>query len=367
MREPRSSSLTDAPLRILAVSALWQGANDYAFVRAFRRAGYSVRAVSEKEFMPPWQGGLLRLTRRLLRNRIVEDYNKTLLNEARMLKPDLLFVFKGALVKAETLRAIRGMGVICIQYYPDTGFEAHSPLLRDAIQEYNWFFSTKPCHSQELKVSHNFKRASFLPHAFDPETHVPVTCSARDLEQYRCDVSFIGNISPKKRAAISEVTNQLKDCDLAVWGSAKWGYGSDKVAKSYRGSPVFGLEYAKAISLSKINLGLLFEGNDGASPDVLTARTFEIPGAGGFMMHERTVEAEDVFLDGKECVFFDDTRDLIDKIRYYLAHEAERATIAEAGRRRSIQSGYSTDERAQAIIEKYHELRAQYSRIGVQQ
>ncbi len=35
--------------------------------------------------------------------------------------------------------------------------------------------------------------------------------------------------------------------------------------------------------------------------------------------------------DGKEIVTFSDTRDLIEKIRYYLAHDDERAAIAQAG------------------------------------
>jgi len=353
------------PLRILAVSALWQGANDYAFVRAFRRMGHSVRVVSEREYMPPWHNRLLRAVRRVLTNRIAEEYNQALLREAQMLRPDLLFVFKGALVKAGTLRAIRAMGTICIQFYPDTGFHAHSRQLWDAILEYDWFFSTKPNHPEELRASHGYERVSFLPHGFDPETHRPVDTSPRDIADYSCDVSFIGNISTKKRALMAKLLQQSGELDVTIWGAPTWGSHDDAVSQAYGGRPLYGLEYAKAIQLSKINLGLLFEGNaDGASPDVLTARTFEISGAGGFMLHERTPEAEACFEDGRECVFFDDTADLVDKIRHYLAHDEERRAIAAAGRQRSLDSGYSTDDRAQTVIAKFHELRAQGIQVG---
>ena len=257
------------------------------------------------------------------------------------------------------------MGTICIQYYPDTGFRAHSPQLWDAIPEYDWFFSTKQVHVEELRASHGYDRVSFLAHSFDPETHKPVDTSPRDIADYGCDVSFIGNISKKKRAAMDGLLQRASDLVIAIWGPSAWAAQGGAVAGAYRRSPVFGLEYAKAIGLSKINLGLLFEGNrDSASPDRITARTFEIPGAGGFMLHERTPEAEALFEDGKECVFFDDAGDMIEKIRYYLAHDEERRAIARAGRQRCLDSGYSTDDRARMIIAKFHELRTQDTTVG---
>ncbi len=351
------TDMTDS-LRILAVSNLWQGANDYAFVRAFRRMGHSVRAVSEREYLPSWSNLPLKLARRVLRGLIVEAYNQALLREAHTLRPDMLFVFKGALAKASTIRAIRDMGTICIQYYPDTGFRAHSPQLWDAIPEYDWFFTTKPDHIGQLRVSHSYDRASFLPHAFDPETHRPVKPTAQDITDYGCDVSFIGSVSNKKWNAMDELLKHVTDIDIKIWGPSGWASKGGAPAEAYQGYPVFGQEYAKAISLSKINLGLLFEGNtDGASPDRLTARTFEIPGSGGFMLHERTPEAEEFFENEKECAFFDSPKDLLGKVRYYLAHEEERRAIATSGRVRCLASGYSTDERARSVIEKFHELR----------
>lgn len=351
----RDKTFADSSLRILAVSALWQGANDYAFVRAFRRMGHSVRAVSEKEYLPSWQSRLLRPVRRVLNDRIVEEYNRAILREARMLQPDLLFVFKGALVKGETLRAIREAGTICIQFYPDVSFRTHGPHLPKALPEYDWIFSTKSFGLKDMADQLSVTNSSFLPHAFDPETHVPAACSATDAGRYACDLSFVGNHSPKKQKILEDLKRAIPDLALKIWGSAAWSVIPD----FYQGHPVLGIEYAKAIGLSRINLGLLSEQREGASSgDLITARTFEIPGAGGFMLHERTTEAEQFFEDGKECVFFDDLDDLVDKIRYYLAHDDERRRIAEAGRARCLASGYSTDDRARVVIEKFHALRA---------
>ncbi|HHL33391.1 MAG TPA: hypothetical protein ENJ30_03400, partial [Desulfobulbaceae bacterium] len=83
-------------LRILAVAATYQGANDYAFVRAFRRAGHSVRVLPVQEYVPLWQGKPMRVLRKAFMSMMVAEYNQALQQEARLFQPDLFFVFKGA-------------------------------------------------------------------------------------------------------------------------------------------------------------------------------------------------------------------------------------------------------------------------------
>lgn len=349
---------TRPPLRILAVSALWQGANDYAFVRAFRRAGHSVMVVSDDQFFPPWTSLPLRAVRRALERRIADEFNAALLAAAAQFKPDLLFVFKGRLVAAPTLRSLGEAGCVRIQFYPDTGFAAHSALLWQAIQNYDWVFSTKPGHPEQLKIECGVEAASFLPHAYDPETHFPPQVTAKDRDQYECDVSFIGNISPKKDRIVTELMQRMPGLDFRIWGPVGWRSAHGATAAAYQGGPVFGREYAKALALSRINLGLLFEGNvDAAAPDVLTSRTFHIAASGGFMLHERTKEAQRLFEEGKECAYFSDAEELVQKVRYYLAHEQERRAMAQAARRRCLTSGYSVDDRAAAVIAKYFEIK----------
>src|SRR5947208_1820719 len=75
---PAAASL--APMRILAVSHTWQGANDYAFVRAFRRAGHSVVVVSDEVFVPAgWRQPALKAARRLALPLMVADYQQALI------------------------------------------------------------------------------------------------------------------------------------------------------------------------------------------------------------------------------------------------------------------------------------------------
>jgi spore maturation protein CgeB len=68
----------------------------------------------------------------------------------------------------------------------------------------------------------------------------------------------------------------------------------------------------------------------------IKGRNFEVPGCGGFMLTGKADDLENYYEFGKEIVCFDDTKDLIDKIRYYLAHESERGAIAQAGYERTL-------------------------------
>ena len=287
----------------------------------------------------------------------MRDYNEALMREAELLRPDLFFVFKGSWVRPETIRKIRSLDCICVQFYPDTGFATHSPYLLDALVEYDWIFSTKPNHPEWLHETLGIEFASFLPHAYDPEVHFPPAVSDQDRRDYSCDISFIGNISSKKRRALEFLVARRPQLTVRVWGPPGWGSVIWPCPDTYSGGEVWGMEYSKALCLSSINLGLLFEGNsDGAAPDLITARTFEIPAAGGFLLHERTPELQRYFQEGKECACFHDFDELIEKIDYYLSHSEERVSIAAEGRRRCMRSNYSVDDRAGSVIEKYTEL-----------
>ena len=345
-----------APLRILASCNIRHGGNDYSFVRAFRRAGHSVLVVPPESFLPRWETKWLRVLRRLAHPALLAEYNRALTAAISTFAPDLFFVFKGDSVSVATVQAVRAGGAVAINFYPDTGFVGCSA---DAIRTYDWVFTTKPAHIEFLKQRYSYTRADFVTHAFDPEIHAAPQMDERDRQRYGCDAVFIGNISKKKKDVLGHVLTALPDRNFKIWGPSVWRSAPSPLREAYQGSSAWGPEYAKAINGAKINLCLLYEGSREAPVgDVITARTFEVPAAGGFMLHERTDEAVRYFEDGLECAFFNNADDLVDKIRYYLAHEDERRAIAEAGRQRALTSGYSYDDRVATIVAKYRELRA---------
>jgi spore maturation protein CgeB len=63
---------------------------------------------------------------------------------------------------------------------------------------------------------------------------------------------------------------------------------------------------------------------------------FEATGVGALLMTESATNLPDFFEPGREVVPYDSVDDLVDKIRYFLAHEEERRRIAAEGQRRTL-------------------------------
>jgi spore maturation protein CgeB len=90
---------------------------------------------------------------------------------------------------------------------------------------------------------------------------------------------------------------------------------------------------------SKINLGFTrMTQDDPDRPGVtqLKLRDFEVPACGGFYLVERTREYGEFFVEGREVETWRTVGELIEKVRYYLEHDSERAAIAAAGQRRAL-------------------------------
>jgi spore maturation protein CgeB len=346
-------------LRILTCSHTWEGATDYGFTRAFRRAGHSVTVVSDAEYFPyRWNSLALRVLRRFTQPLIVAEFQRSLIEAAAQLKPELLFVFKGALIEPNTIDAIRTLGSVAINVYPDVSFTVHGPLLPKSLPRYDWIFTTKSFGVANLERELGIRVASFMPHGFDPEVHAPVALDAKDRAKFASEVSFIGTWSPKKEALLAYVRKKLPALDLKVWGN-KWERAGAFPAPWIKCEPVLGREYAKAIAATAINLAILIEAHgEASSGDLTTTRTFEIPAVGGFMLHERTKEAQSYFTEGSECAMFGDADELVAKIRHYLGSPEERSRIAAAGHRRCVNSCYAVDQRAAVVVEKAREIAA---------
>jgi spore maturation protein CgeB len=90
---------------------------------------------------------------------------------------------------------------------------------------------------------------------------------------------------------------------------------------------------------SKINLGFTrMAGNVSERPGTtqLKLRDFEVPACGGFYIVEHAPEYAEFFADGREIEVWRTIGELIEKVRFYLDHESERAAIAVAGQRRAL-------------------------------
>ncbi|HEY4721560.1 MAG TPA: glycosyltransferase, partial [Anaerolineae bacterium] len=105
------------------------------------------------------------------------------------------------------------------------------------------------------------------------------------------------------------------------------------------GPPLSDEELIKMYSRSRISLGFssVAEQPVPGQPPIkqVRLRDFEAPMSGAFYMVEAYDELQEFFEPDKEIVFFTSAEELIDKTRYYLAHDAERERIRQAGMQRA--------------------------------
>lgn len=72
--------------------------------------------------------------------------------------------------------------------------------------------------------------------------------------------------------------------------------------------------------------------------------TLQIMGSGGFLLTNYQPRMEEYFCIGDEIVVYEDKKDLIDKINYYMLHEEERKEIASKGKKK-VEEFYTLEHR----------------------
>ncbi len=278
------------------------------------------------------------------------EYNEAIKAKIKLFTPDVFLVYKGAFVQPETLTYAKQHNCRLVLFYPDVSMTFHGTNIPRSIPLYDLICTTKTFGITDLSAKFGVKSAVFIPHGFDPDIHRPLPVSDDDRKHFGCDVSFIGTWSPKKEKWLTFLYEKMPDISLKIWGD-QWNRVTTPALKSViQGRPVTGDLYAMAIQCSVINLGILSEQVAGASSgDLITSRTFHIPGAGGFMLHERNEESVLYFKENEEAAFFEGPEELVQKVEVYLKDNEQRKRIQAAGHARAVQD-HSLDARAKKII-----------------
>lgn len=346
------------PMIILFLGADWWGSDARALAAALRRDGHALVEVNYEDYLPTaWSSLPLRVLRRMTRSMIAADYNNSILQQVDNAAIDFLLVFKGMLLNPATLRRFVEKRIPRYCVYPDVGFEAYGRNISACLPLYDCVFTTKTFHLDDLQLRGKLKDLRLIAHGFDPDVHRPVEVAAASKEQYAADVCFVGVWSGEKETWLRAIRDELPDVRLAIWGGG-WQNSAPEVQRCWRGRGAFGDELAVICAASKINLGLLTGKHaDSASGDQVTARTWQIPACGGFLLHYDTEEFRQYFTPGVNAESFGSSAELVSQILRYLADEERRRAIAAAGRRHTVQSNYTYDSAASEIL-SYHSSNA---------
>jgi hypothetical protein len=345
-------------LRVLFSGENWNGSNARSCADAMRSQECEVYNIDEQTFIPQVSMFTSRIVRRLVRSRLVDEFNNTILNAAENYHPDIFFAFKGNYIHGRTLQLLRAKGIKLYNYYPDTSAFSHGPWLEKSLPEYDCVFYTKPFWYDDVTRRIKLKRSVFLPPGYCSKLDRPAVLDARDISDYACDVALIANHYDYKERMLHDLMLIRPNLDLRIWG-LRWKSDcrSELLRKCIQGYPLWGQTYTRAIQAVRINLAIMSGVVSGASSgDLTTNRTYVIPAVGGFMLHERNSEVLGLYKENEEIACFGSVTELADKIDYYLAHPAEREVIARAGHARCVPA-YSYDNRIAEILRWHYEYR----------
>ena len=108
---------------------------------------------------------------------------------------------------------------------------------------------------------------------------------------------------------------------------------------SFGGPRLLQNDLIRMFSQSRISLGFATSDNLSKGPHRRThlrLREFEAPMSGALYLTEYQPELEEYFTVGKEVLCYRDREDLLDQVRYYLAHPEQGERVRRAGYRRAV-------------------------------
>lgn len=281
--------------------------------------------------------------------------NKQLVRQAIVSKPDILWIDKGQYVCGTSLRKIKEQTDATIVYetldYMFAPFNKTWQVL-SSIPEYDLIITMRK--DQEEYYKNGAKKVLRLWCGFYSQLFRPIELSDEDKRLYSADVMFCG--TPEKERAETLVFLISHGVNVKIWGVRKdWKRLEcfKQLESHFVDSFLHWPEYVKALNASNIALCFLKR----VSKDEHTFRSLEIPACGTFMAAERTNEHMELFEENKEAVFFSNNNELLDKIRYYLSHEAKRKQIANAGRKKCVDRDYTFHQKYSTIMQEIKKIR----------
>lgn len=253
-------------------------------------------------------------------------------------------------VEPEAIRQIGALGITTLNWYCNASYQFHN--VAEIAPAYHH------CLVPEKFRIADYRRVGANPiycqEAANPRIYLPYDVPIE------FDVTFVG----QKYGNRPHFLRQLVDggIDLRVWGpnwipthpKPWWLRGAAVLVRSLPGRvglkppglpaercgpPLSDEELIRMYSRSKISLGFTTVAQiptDAVTPiKQVRLRDFEATMSGAFYLVEAFDELAEFFEPDREVVFFADAAELVDKTRYYLAHDRERERIRRAGMERS--------------------------------
>jgi spore maturation protein CgeB len=260
-----------------------------------------------------------------------------LVAECERIRPDILLVVKGANLRAAALRRIRRRAKpLLVNWFGDS-------LLTPGIAEfvewnsalYDFFFIIDDKRALE-RVRVRASHVATLPFACDPDFHRPPTLTVEERFQYGSPVTFVGTVLPSRERVLLAV----REFGLKIWGPPRnplgtWNPARSPLGRDWQGGSAYGEAAVKIYAASEITLDIHFLFGEPLPICNVTARVFEVPACGGFLLTNACDQMGQFYSVGTEMVCYRSLEELRRLVAHYLAHPEERREIAARAQQRA--------------------------------
>lgn len=297
----------------------------------------------------------LRAQNKYLFGGALKRLNRDLIAKAVSFQPDAVFIYRGTHIFPHTLRELRKKipGVVLIGYNNDDpfakghvkGFWRH---FIGGLPELDLALAYRHGNLQDFSMA-GARQVKLLRSWYISERNYPVTLSEKELQQYGCDVVFIGHYEPDMRLPCLEAIVRT-GYQVRLYGPIGWESALENhpvLSNLLPVRPVWGEEYNRALCGAKVALAFLSKLNR----DTYTRRSFEIPASGTLMLSEYTDDLASLFLPEVEADYFKSPEELTEKLNVYLHNDALRKKIAAAGHRRVREDQHDVISRMKLVTQ----------------
>ncbi len=297
------------------------------------------------------------------------EMNRRLLATVDSVRPDVCFfvLFNDEIARETIERISRRSGVRTVNWFADDHWRFES-FSRHWATAFN-FVTTTDAAAVEKYRRHGVETVIHTQWGFNPFRY-----RARHIA---CDgkVAFVGQVHSHRRDLVRRL--ESSGFSVSCWGLG-WPNGRlpfDDMVKLFSRSAI-SLNFAESSlamngkSLAKVFLNRRADGTFhvhgirrmkentatlfGERRLQIKGRVFEIPGAGGFLLTEAADNLERYFVPDQEIVTFRSPAEMVEKVRYFLAHDESRERIRLAGYERAV--------RDHSYVQRFLEI---FERMGV--
>jgi len=284
----------------------------------FERLGHEVELVIGNDFLlqNKW------LSEHCLKTKATNSNKKNVvLTQVKEFNPDVFFMgsmfpYYGNFL-AEVSKVTKNIFTWIACPYPKNTDFSNIRCVISSVQEFVNQFRSKGLNSEVLEAAFDADITDY----FDG--------------QKTMDVSFVGGMVRKSHGrrvkGLEYVLNN--GVDLVTYGyglrSAFFPFRRSPLLRTYKGE-LWGMEMYKGLNNSRITLNFHIDVVNGWTGNM---RLYEATGCGALLITENTSDLNQKFRIDEEVIVYDDFADLVNKIKYYVAHDNERESISKAGQK----------------------------------